>query len=71
MGNVKAILDGYLKGIFTLNETYSYLKNHILWCFDTGHIMETEADACIAQVDRFYAGKLNANDLFAYIGMVV
>lgn len=68
---VKGILKYYWRGNFTLKETYARLKNHVLWCFDEGYLTETEADACIAQIDRFYAGKINADDLQTYLGAIV
>ena len=66
----KNIIKNYKRGIFTLNEAVKFLKDHILELFDNNHITETEADACILQVDRFYAGKITADDLSLYIGMV-
>ena len=67
---VKGILNYYRKGILTRNETYSHLKDHILWCYDNHYLTETETDACIEQIDRFYAGAINANDLETYISLV-
>ena len=66
----KDIINKYLKGIFTLKETVKLLKDHILELFDNNHLTEIEADACILQVDRFYAGKITADDLSLYIGMM-
>lgn len=65
------IIKKYLRGMFTLKETYVKLKETALSLCDKGYLSVAETDACTKQIDRFYKGNISAYDLQAYIGMVM